>query len=178
MASKRYVGKIQGVSRNDFNEVSLYIKLRSKITEKDFRTLASDEFKKIEFTDIDIRTLDQNALYWAIIGDCVKHPNSSFADRNKLHVYILKQANVKSVIRWSDHPKDLLKKYRAYEIIEYVTVRDKQGNIKRLAICQCYESSAELNKKEMAELIEKAIEYAELIGLEKPYGDEWRAING
>ena len=176
MANKRYIGQVKGITNDGYQRYSLLIQLTSKLTQKDIDFLSNEQLKKIEFKDVDIRSLDQNALYWKIIGDCVKHPNSSFADRNKLHVYILKKANVSSVIRWTDEPNDLLKKYRAYEIIEYVTVRDKKGNPKRLAICQCFEGSSELNRVEMAELIEKAIEYADLIGLDKPYGEEWRIL--
>lgn len=154
-----------------------------------FKTLANDSFEKlnklvasgkivrINIETVDKRSLDQNALYWKIIGDCIKNPNSSFATRESLHIFLLKKANVKSEICWIDRPDDLKPKYKAIDILETVTV-NKDGNPKRLYICQCYGGSKNFNRKQMSELIELAIDYAAMIGIKTAYGEEWRALNG
>ena len=89
----------------------------------------------------------------------------------------MKQANVESEITWTDKPQDLKAKYRAIEILEYMFVQANE-ELKKIYICRCFGSSSKLNKKQMSELIERAIDYSVAIGINKDYGEMYRIMNG
>lgn len=155
-----------------------------------FKTLSNADYEElnkiiskgkvvdVKFKTVDTRSLSQNALYWQIVGDCIKNPNSSYAKKEDLHIYLLKQANVESEITWTDKPNNLKGKYRAIEILEYMFIQTNNDELKKIYICRCFGSSSKLNKKQMSELIERAIDYSVAIGVNKDYGEMYRLMNG
>lgn len=119
------------------------------------------------------KTLRQNRFFWKILSECVKSPNSSFTDKLDLYVYLFEKAGVQSEVIWFDVnaiPKD---DYRYIKYLEYVDV-EKDGQIKHLVICECFKGISNMNSKDMALMIEYALDYAADMNLN--FMDEWLQI--
>ena len=129
---------------------------------KQFLDLKIDgnEFLKVEIKKVkDKKTLQQNRYMWELIGQIAKKQHQ---DEMDVYCMALQEANAKYtwLKGFPEIKEDLLKVFRAVQITRYET----EGS-KRLAIFKCYEGTSKYDKKEMMELLEIIICWAEELNI-------------
>ena len=115
-----------------------------------------NDFLKAEITRIkDKKTLQQNRYMWELISQIAQKQNQ---DEMEVYCQALQEANAKYT--WLEGlpeiKEKLLQVYRAVQITRY---EERFG--KQFAIFKCYEGTSKYDKKEMMELLEIIIGWAE-----------------
>ena len=115
-----------------------------------------NDFLKAEITRIkDKKTLQQNRYMWSLIDQIAQKQNQ---DEMEVYCQALQEANAKYT--WLEGlpeiKEKLLQVYRAVQITRY---EERFG--KQFAIFKCYEGTSKYDKKEMMELLEIIIGWAE-----------------
>ena len=115
-----------------------------------------NDFLKAEITRIkDKKTLQQNRYMWELIGQIAQKQNQ---DEMEVYCQALQEANAKYT--WLEGlpeiKEKLLQVYRAVQITRY---EERFG--KQFAIFKCYEGTSKYDKKEMMELLEIIVGWAE-----------------
>ena len=112
------------------------------------------------------RTLQQNAMMWAVISKISDHINGerSQASLDKIYSEILTQANVRRELV-AVLPKTLQALKRTFRAVittgQTITTTNKEtGKESELLTAWVYEGSSRYDTKEMTELLDYAIEYA------------------
>lgn len=115
-----------------------------------------NDFLKAEITRIkDKKTLQQNKYMWKLINQIAQKQNQ---DEMEVYCQALQEANAKYT--WLEGlpeiKEKLLQVYRAVQITRY---EERFG--KQFAIFKCYEGTSKYDKKEMMELLEIIVGWAE-----------------
>ena len=115
-----------------------------------------NDFLKAEITRIkDKKTLQQNRYMWSLIDQIAQKQNQ---DEMEVYCQALQEANAKYT--WLEGlpeiKEKLLQVYRAVQITRY---EERFG--KQFAIFKCYEGTSKYDKKEMMELLEIIVGWAE-----------------
>jgi hypothetical protein len=115
-----------------------------------------NDFLKAEITRIkDKKTLQQNKYMWELIHQIAQKQNQ---DEMEVYCQALQQANAKYT--WLEGlpeiKEKLLQVYRAVQITRY---EERFG--KQFAIFKCYEGTSKYDKKEMMDLLEIIVGWAE-----------------
>jgi hypothetical protein len=115
-----------------------------------------NDFLKAEITRIkDKKTLQQNRYMWELISQIAQKQNQ---DEMEVYCQALQEANAKYT--WLEGlpeiKEKLLQVYRAVQITRY---EERFG--KQFAIFKCYEGTSKYDKKEMMELLEIIVGWAE-----------------
>ena len=115
-----------------------------------------NDFLKAEITRIkDKKTLQQNRYMWELISQIAQKQNQ---DEMEVYCQALQEANAKYT--WLEGlpeiKEKLLQVYRAVQITRY---EERFG--KKFAIFKCYEGTSKYDKKEMMELLEIIVSWAE-----------------
>ena len=125
---------------------------------KQFLDLKIDEneYLKVEIKKVkDKKTLQQNSYMWTLIKQIARKQNQ---DEMEVYCQALQEANAKYT--WLEGlpeiKEKLLQVYRAVQITRY---EERFG--KQFAIFKCYEGTSKYDKKEMMELLEIIIGWAE-----------------
>lgn len=115
-----------------------------------------NDFLKAEITRIkDKKTLQQNRYMWELISQIAQKQNQ---DEMEVYCQALQEANAKYT--WleglPETKEKLLEVYRAVQITRY---EERFG--KQFAIFKCYEGTSKYDKKEMMDLLEIIVGWAE-----------------
>jgi hypothetical protein len=115
-----------------------------------------NDFLKAEITKIkDKKTLQQNKYMWELIHQIARKQNQ---DEMEVYCQALQEANAKYT--WLEGlpeiKEKLLQVYRAVQITRY---EERFG--KQFAIFKCYEGTSKYDKKEMMDLLEIIVGWAE-----------------
>lgn len=115
-----------------------------------------NDFLKAEITRIkDKKTLQQNRYMWSLIDQIAQKQNQ---DEMEIYCQALQEANAKYT--WleglPETKEKLLEVYRAVQITRY---EERFG--KKFAIFKCYEGTSKYDKKEMMDLLEIIVGWAE-----------------
>ena len=115
-----------------------------------------NDFLKAEITRIkDKKTLQQNRYMWELISQIAQKQNQ---DEMEVYCQALQEANAKYT--WLEGlpeiKEKLLQVYRAVQITRY---EERFG--KQFAIFKCYEGTSKYEKKEMMDLLEIIVGWAE-----------------
>ena len=115
-----------------------------------------NDFLKAEITRIkDKKTLQQNRYMWSLIDQIAQKQNQ---DEMEVYCQALQEANAKYT--WLEGlpeiKEKLLQVYRAVQITRY---EERFG--KQFAIFKCYEGTSKYDKKEMMDLLEIIVGWAE-----------------
>ena len=115
-----------------------------------------NDFLKAEITRIkDKKTLQQNRYMWELISQIAQKQNQ---DEMEVYCQALQEANAKYT--WLEGlpeiKEKLLQVYRAVQITRY---EERFG--KQFAIFKCYEGTSKYDKKEMMNLLEIIVGWAE-----------------
>lgn len=113
------------------------------------------------------RTLQQNKYLWALIHEIVQNENAQSDDMWEMYCYLLQLANAKctyiSVLESA--VEDVKREVRCLQVVGYET----RENGTKWANCRIFLGSSKMDTKEMGVLIDKAIEYAENLGIDTAY---------
>lgn len=125
----------------------------------------------------DGRSLNQNALLWAIIGAIDKNLNGRRSEDGAMDIYkqILKQARVKTeFIQTPVEAKDrFLRFFRV--MVELSVKTNHKGN--KIGTYECFWGSSLLDTQEFSDVIETALDYAQSIGLNTDiWNRDWNHI--
>lgn len=122
------------------------------------------------------RSLSQNALLWALIGEIDKKQNGrKSADGSEtIYCQLLKMARIKSeFLMVLEEALPALK--QAFRVVIDRGKRDFNG--KQMTVCECYLGTSNFDTKQMSDMIETTLDYAERSGVDTAYyRDEWRGI--
>ena len=125
---------------------------------KQFLDLKIDEneYLKVEIKKVkDKKTLQQNSYMWTLINQIAQKQNQ---DEMEVYCQALQEANAKYT--WLEGlpeiKEKLLQVYRAVQITRY---EERFG--KQFAIFKCYEGTSKYDKKEMMDLLEIIVGWAE-----------------
>ena len=122
--------------------------------------LDQEKYYSIKIKEIkNKKTLQQNRYMWKLIGQIAKKQHQ---DEMDVYCMALQEANAKYtwLKGFPEIKEDLLKVFRAVQITRYET----EGS-KKLAIFKCYEGTSKYDKKEMMELLEIIICWAEELNI-------------
>lgn len=102
------------------------------------------------------RSLEQNKLLWKMVNEIAK---KQYQDEMEVYIQVLEEANTK--FTWikglKETKEELLKVFRAVKITRY----DEDG----LAVFKCFYGSSKMNTKEMSELLDIVISWANELGI-------------
>lgn len=122
------------------------------------------------------RTLSQNSLLWAIIGEIDRKQNGRRSEDGSTTIYaqLIKMARIKSdFLMVLEEALPSLKK--AFRVVVERGKRNFNGN--EMTVYECFLGSSSFSTKEMSDLIETALDYAERAGIDTAYyRDEWRGL--
>ena len=121
---------------------------------------SDEDFLKAEITKVkDKKTLQQNRYMWELIGQIAKKQHQ---DEMDVYCLALQEANAKYtwLKGFPEIKEDLLKVFRAVQITRY-----EEEHNKKLAIFKCYEGTSKYDKKEMMELLEIIVRWAEELNI-------------
>ncbi len=125
----------------------------------------------IELSEIqNKRTLNQNAMLWKLIHEIAQNENAQSNDDWEVYCYLLGKAKAKyTYISVLEIGLEALKReVRALEVLSYET----RENGTKWANCRVFIGSSKMNTKEMANLIDVTIDYAENLGIDTGYYKE------
>lgn len=123
------------------------------------------------------RTLSQNSLLWAIIGEIDRKQNGRRSEDGSTTIYcqLIKMARIKPeyMLALEEALPSLKKAFRV------VLERGKRTlNGKEMTVFECFLGSSDFDTKEMSDLIETTLDFAEKTGIDTAYyRDEWKGIN-
>lgn len=114
------------------------------------------------------RTLQQNKYLWALIHEIAEKENGHLKNEMETYCALLELANAKyEYIRVLSHAVETLKATVGIRALQIVRVVEENG--KEFSDCKVYIGSSKFNTKEMAQLIDTTIDYAERIGIETQF---------
>lgn len=115
------------------------------------------------------RTLQQNALLWELIGKICKNWNAKTSDAWEMYCELLFQAKAKftyvSVVK--EGYDDLAKSHGIRAIEPLGTFINDKGI--EFVNCRVFLGTSQMNTKEISQVIEKAMIYAEELGIDTNY---------
>ena len=119
----------------------------------------------------DKRTIAQNSLLWELIGQIDIAENGSRVNDVQIYVNILKMAGARvesisirkdAIDEFKERTKDIFR--------EWIIMSEwKNQNNVSFVMLACYYGSSKLNTKEMTQVIDVAMSYAESIGISTEY---------
>ena len=122
------------------------------------------------------RSLNQNAMLWALIGEINEKVNGTKSADDSIQIYIqivkMTGARVEIITMRKDAYDEF--KRRTAEVFRAYTVVYEWKNRKGVEFAQvaCYYGTSKLNVAEMSAVIDKALEYAARVGLDAEYWKE------
>ena len=123
------------------------------------------------------RSLNQNALLWAIIGAIDKKQNGRRSEDGAMEIYkqILKKARVKT--EFIQTPVEAKERFlRLFRVVVELSVKtNHKGN--KIGTYECFWGSSLLDKQEFSDVIETALDYAQKVGLNTDvWNRDWNHI--
>lgn len=117
----------------------------------------------------DSKTYEQVKKLWATIDDISRNEYGDVSQSNNIYFQILEMAGVRTdkIIIPKDAIKDLKKKVKAISVISEETI----GGISSAVVNVCLTGISDMNKKEVASVIEVAIKWATELGIDTELGE-------
>lgn len=107
------------------------------------------------------RTINQNAMLWALIGEICETENGArrSEDEEQIYANILRDAGV--ACTWLQCIPEAIKELKQfYRIVEPVEKRGKA------VMCKCYKGLSGMDTVQASKVIEAAMNYAEMVGID------------
>lgn len=118
------------------------------------------------------RSLDQNALLWALIEEICQHENAQTDDKWEMYCHLLKLSKAKytyiSILKEGLEDFKNAHGVRAVEVVGNET----RSNGKEFVNCCVFLGSSQMTRKEMAVLLDCTIDYANKLGIDTTYYKE------
>lgn len=139
--------------------------------------LKSDEEYFVEISkQTKKRSLNQNAMLWALIGEINEKVNGTKSADDSIQIYIqivkMTGAKVETLTMRKDAYEDF--KARTSDVFRGYTVVYEWRNRNGVEFVQvlCYYGTSKLNTEEMSAVIDKTLEYAAEVGLDAEFWQE------
>lgn len=113
------------------------------------------------------RSLNQNAMLWALVGEIDMQINGNRTDDEDLYCQIIEMAGATAeYYECIPQAVDTLKKvFRVVKVVQYM-----ENDIGvQLAVCKCYPGTSVMSTAEMSAVIDAALSYAEDVGIDSKY---------
>jgi len=116
------------------------------------------------------RSLTQNAYLWALIGEIAKFENGDLQDEDDIYKNLIKMAGARTdtLIIKTDAVESFVSNFRAYEVLGEQVVKGEAYSTIRV-----YYGSSQLDTKEMGNLIDTTLKYADEVGISTDY---WKGL--
>lgn len=120
------------------------------------------------------RTLDQNALLWALIGEICQSENASSNDTWEMYCELLRMAKAKyTYIQVVKDGYDSLAKEKGIRAVEPLGTFVNEKGIEWVK-CRVFLGTSQMTTEEIGIVIDKAIEYASQLGIDTNYYRDMR----
>lgn len=128
------------------------------------------EIKKIRKA----RSLSQNAYFWALLGEICKLEDGDLRDEDTLYSNLLSMAGAKYETIYIK--EEALKELKECEIIRHFRVVDR-AVVKHqvFATVQIFYGSSQFDTKQMSDLIDTTLRYAEQVGVPN-VANYWKGV--
>ena len=137
---------------------------------KHFQKLWLEEYQDkdltITITDKADRSLQQNALMWALIHEIDNEMNgySSKDGEEALYIQLIEMANIKpEYMMMLPEAVERFAKTSGFRVVQEVDRITYNG--KEMAVVKCYPGSSKFDTAEMSDLIEAVLRYAAEVGI-------------
>ena len=116
------------------------------------------------------RSLAQNRYLWELLGQISVKENGNRADDVEIYCQLVEQAGVKCeyLLALPQAEERLRSVFRVVKAVD-----DREYNGQLMIVFKCFYGSSKMNTKEMSMLIDKAIERAEMDGIDT---EVWRTL--
>ena len=115
------------------------------------------------------RSLNQNALMWEIIGKIAEEQDGWRADKNEVYLQLLKDVGAKTYeLDVIPEAKDALMRaggFRGYRVLNSYQKEDGTW----MEHIEVYVGTSKMNSTEMSKVIDRAMDWAEELGIETEY---------
>lgn len=114
------------------------------------------------------RSLAQNNLLWELIGEICETENGNRNDKDEMHIYcnILQMAGAKcDYFECTEEAYEAFR--RQFRVCSVVEERNHKG--KKTVMVKAYFGTSTMKTDEMSKVIDKALEYADMIGINTEY---------
>lgn len=112
------------------------------------------------------RSLNQNALLWAVIEEIILNPNAQSSDRWDMYCHLLVLSKAKytyvSIVKEGLEDFKLAHGVRAVKVVG----NERRENGKEFVNCLVFLGTSQMNTKEMSAVIDTAIDYAHKLGID------------
>lgn len=132
--------------------------------------LEDDKTYSVEIKEVKSkRSIEQNKFLWKLLHDIDVAMNGKPTDEMEIYIMCLERANAKfDYLGCLEEAEEMLKQnFRAVKRIKPIDLNGKDGYMYK-----CFIGSSKMNTKEMALLIETALDIAHEVGIETSYYDE------
>lgn len=164
------------ISRVTDEENNVIVQLKVSGYNRVSAEMAVSENKQFEEITVEVkkkssnRSLDQNALLWAMLSEIALHTAGSKEKRVVEQIYcaILEeaQAHYEYILAPKETEDGLRKAFRVIREIGQREVIDPKGNKRKGTLYQCFVGSSKYDTKEMTELIETALNKCAELGID------------
>ncbi|MBE6129579.1 MAG: hypothetical protein E7185_09920 [Erysipelotrichaceae bacterium] len=112
------------------------------------------------------RTGLQNSYLWELLGQISLKENGNREDDESIYCQLIEKVGSKCeyLMGLPDVKEGLERSFRVVKVVD-----DREYNGKHMNVYKCYYGSSQMNTKEMAALIDAAIERAEACGIDTDY---------
>ena len=118
------------------------------------------------------RSLEQNRLFWKLVGEIAKKEDGNLRNIDDLYTYLLQMAGAKYEVVNVKH--EALNSLRSiFKHIRIVKQREVRGCL--WDSCFVFYGSSTFNTKEMSQLIDTTLNYAQEVGVEN-VNEYWREV--
>lgn len=165
----KLIGNFIRKSRNEDGNLEITFELTKPIYESYAQTLEKGEYSVIIDSVKHLRTLKQNDLMWGLIGDICSNENASHRDTWDMYCEFLRMAKQKYtyVLVVKEGYNDLCVAHGVRAVQALGT--ETRDNGKEFIKCRVFIGSSRMSTKEMGNLIDCILDYAEQLGISTQY---------
>lgn len=165
----KLIGNYLRKSRNEDGNLEITFELTEPIYESYAQTLEKGSYSLIIDSVKRIRTNEQNRLMWGLIGDICSNENASHRDTWDMYCEFLRMAKQKYtyVLVVKEGYDDLCVAHGVRAVQALGT--ETRDNGKEFIKCRVFIGSSRMNTKEMGNLIDCILYYAEQLGISTQY---------
>lgn len=118
------------------------------------------------------RSLDQNRLFWKLVGEIAKKEDGDLRNVDDLYTYLLQMSGAKYEVFNVKH-EALEGVKRIYKHVRVVKQKEVRGCL--WDVCFVFYGSSTFDTKEMSQLIDTTLNYAMEIGVDN-VNDYWKEV--
>lgn len=168
----KLIGDFIRRTRNEDGFMEITFALPNTLYEQYAQSLEKHAYSLVIDEVTEIRTHGQNGLLWALIREIAKNENSFSNDTWEVYCGLLRMAKAKyTYITVVDEGKDALAQAHGVRAIEWLGTEERESG-KLFYKARVFLGSSQMDTKEMSILIDKALEYAEGLGIDLEYYKE------